>query len=131
MRVLGIRPDRVLSSSLTRAVQTAEIVARELRISAECIESTPHLAPGGDHFALLREQLGSSEPDASILIVGHEPGLSELLSLLITGSVTGIDIPLKKASLCRVDCGGPPPGERGTLRCLLTPSQLRALTKSR
>jgi phosphohistidine phosphatase len=73
----GVRLERLLTSPLVRAVQTAEIVARELGFTAE-IQVLPSLAPGGPPQATA-ERLGTA---AHVALVGHEPTISALGALL-------------------------------------------------
>jgi phosphohistidine phosphatase len=106
---LGLKADRLLSSPLIRARQTAEIaVAAGL---APGIELAQALEPGGDPLALLPAWLalesgdGSPAPEADgpaaaphcLLLVGHEPDLGELAARLL-GAPAG-SIALRKAGL--------------------------------
>ena len=81
MKALGLSFDLILTSPFLRARETAEIVAKEM--GAARLERTPHLAPDGDLRALMAE-IGSRGV-ASVLLVGHEPTLSQLISVLISG----------------------------------------------
>ena len=85
MKKLGRNFDLILSSPLVRAKQTAEIVAAELKLKKR-LKYSNALAPGGVAAVLLR-QLGRVKPaPEKILLVGHEPDLSRLISVLVTGS---------------------------------------------
>jgi phosphohistidine phosphatase len=64
----------LLSSSLVRALQTAEIVANVAKVSA--VETRKELAPGGDLMALVREVVAAGTK--RVMLVGHEPDLGEL-----------------------------------------------------
>ncbi|MCB0343965.1 MAG: histidine phosphatase family protein, partial [Bdellovibrionales bacterium] len=64
--------DAIVSSSLVRAQQTAEILF-EYYPEAELGED-PDLEPGGDIDSLV-ERLAESNEDAVIILVGHEPDL--------------------------------------------------------
>ncbi len=80
-RELGSRGEvvsRVISSPLVRAVQTAEIVRRILGIGGD-LEVREELAPSGGSLRLVHE-LAAAE--ASALVVGHAPDVSELVSML-------------------------------------------------
>lgn len=68
------RPVHIWTSSLVRAVQTAEIIAREVGLKDEVI-AQPELLPGADSTSLLR--LVTTYADSGpVALVGHEPGLS-------------------------------------------------------
>jgi phosphohistidine phosphatase SixA len=60
-----------------------------------------------------------------VLVVGHEPGLSRLASLLLTGSIDGLGMNLKKGGLIAIEMRGTLPHAQATLRWMLTPRQLR------
>jgi phosphohistidine phosphatase len=78
-RALGAasRPDRLLSSPLVRAVQTAELIAQEIGFAGE-VQILASLSPGGAPEATARH-LGTA---ASVALVGHEPTISDLGALL-------------------------------------------------
>jgi phosphohistidine phosphatase len=90
---LGIRP-HIYSSPRVRALQTAEIVAGALGLPVE--------VNGGLDFAfdldVVEELVGDLVPDAEVMFVGHEPGMSEVI-----GDLTGADVVMKKGGLARVD----------------------------
>lgn len=79
---------RILSSPAVRAVQTAEALGRKFKI-------VPELGPGATAQEVLRV---SGWPDARtpVLLVGHQPWLGQLSSLLISGSEQ--DWTVKKAN---------------------------------
>jgi phosphohistidine phosphatase len=77
-------PDLIATSPLTRASQTAEIVAKELH-TGRALETWDELAPGNDPEAVL-ERLGTIPDDRTIIVVGHEPDLSTLGAYALTGS---------------------------------------------
>jgi len=62
----------------------------------------------------------------SVLVVGHEPILSQLISMLISGN-TGLAIAMKKGGVCKLTCVRP---EAGGCRLdwLVTSKQLCRMT---
>ena len=59
------------------------------------------------------------------MLVGHEPSMSQTIGALVG---PGLRLVLKKNGLARVDVDSPTPSVgQGTLRWLLTPSQLSRL----
>jgi phosphohistidine phosphatase len=101
LRQMEISLDLIFSSPLVRAQETAKIVERGLHLSGR-IELTDHLAPAGDMERLV-EQLNAAQPvPKTILLVGHEPYLSSLISLLCAGG-SNLAMTLKKGGLCRLD----------------------------
>ena len=115
--------DLVLSSPLPRAQQTAAIVAEHLELS-KAVELSDTLAPSGSTRKLI-ELLHHLQPSADqILLVGHEPYLSELISLLIFGEKTS-SVVMKKAGLCKLSALALSHGRCAQLEWLLTPKQLQ------
>jgi phosphohistidine phosphatase SixA len=94
---LGERPQRILSSPLTRARQTADIVARVIGVA---VEIRDELAPSEAAPNIVRE-LTETELDR-LLVVGHAPDVSILVADLVEagghapgfepGMVVAIDI---------------------------------------
>lgn len=124
MHALELSFDRILSSPLLRARQTADIVARRLLAKGK-VELTKQLAPAGPHEALLREIATLDPPAKDVLLVGHEPHLSRFISLLVAGS-PDCSFAMKKAGLCLVSAARLRAG-RGRLEWLVTPRQLSLL----
>lgn len=79
------RPAEVWTSSLVRAVQSAEIIAREVGLKSEVIVHA-ELLPGADPNDLLR-LVNSYDGPGPLALVGHEPGLSLFARHLIGGDV--------------------------------------------
>jgi phosphohistidine phosphatase len=112
-------------SPLTRAVQTADIIA-EYYPQAQRIEFQ-ELAPSPSPEQVIK-QLTSLPSDATIALVGHEPDLSELVAWLTTGNKKGF-IKLKKGAACLLETWGPPAEASAQLLWCLAPHQLRQLNK--
>jgi phosphohistidine phosphatase len=76
MKELDSKPDRVLASPAVRAITTANIIVRELGISAQKVQQDErlYLASPKDILAVIRELGGRSR---HLMIVGHNPGLTE------------------------------------------------------
>jgi phosphohistidine phosphatase len=109
--------DVIFSSPLTRAKETAEIVARGLK---KKVELTDTLTPSGSMGKLVEEINHIHPLPKSVLLVGHEPYLSVFISLLCTG---GMDLPikLKKGALCRIEVETLTNGKCAVLEWLLQP----------
>jgi phosphohistidine phosphatase len=84
MRALDLKFDLILSSPLLRARQTAEIISETLVPQRHPI-LTDDLRPEGKPSLLLQEIQTLYSRRRQILIVGHEPYLSQLISQLISG----------------------------------------------
>jgi phosphohistidine phosphatase len=120
---LGVEPDVILTSPLVRAHQTAEIVATGLRLKKR-LRSCEHLACGGDAKRLIAEINRHHANAGAIMLVGHEPDLSELASLLISGQPGGAGIQMKKGGLCVLEAGTLRAGRCATLVWLAPPKLL-------
>ena len=121
MRAMELQFDVVASSPLLRARQSAQIVTEALALRRKLV-LTDHLAPAGSP-QLLVEQLNELGPRAkNILLVGHEPYLSRLIALLLTGGTTAA-IDLKKGGLARLEIETLRCARCATLAWLLTPRQ--------
>jgi phosphohistidine phosphatase len=79
------RPTHIWTSTLVRAVQSAEIIAREVGLKSEIVAQA-ELMPGADPNALLR-LVSSYDGSGPLALVGHEPGLSLFARLLLGGDV--------------------------------------------
>ena len=127
MRTHGLKFDAILSSPLTRAAETAELVS-EAYAGTIAPQVLPELGTGVSPA----EVVAALKPFArmkNVMIVGHEPQLSGLAALLITGTNDGARIELKKGAVIALDL--PARAERGgaKLLWLLTSRQLRKLRK--
>jgi phosphohistidine phosphatase len=117
--------DLILSSPFLRARQTAEIVAGELKLKKR-LQISDALAPGGNEKDLLW-QLNESQPaPENVLLVGHEPYLSRLISLLISGDEDAA-VEMKKGGLCKLEVVELHCGQCAKLIWLLTPSQMELM----
>lgn len=111
----------VLTSPYRRARETAEPFAAALG-DRLAVRETRALEPGRDPSDILAEIEGEEE---SVLLVGHEPHLGELLGRLLFGA-DGREIPLKKACAARVSREG----GTGRLRALLPAAVLERVSTS-
>jgi phosphohistidine phosphatase len=95
---LALVPDLMMVSPARRTQQTAEIVARELSIPPRRVlrEETLYLASAAD---LLKVAQGCGPRVAHVLIVAHNPGVSELTQLLVPGKHAGA---LGTAAICSI-----------------------------
>ena len=73
------KPLRILTSPLLRAVQTAEIVKSVHGGEPETFEPLSGIIPASDLWKAVSERFGGEE---SLLLVGHQPQLGELVSHL-------------------------------------------------
>jgi phosphohistidine phosphatase len=125
LRALGLEFDMILSSSYTRAKQTAEIVAKEFG-AEDKLKFSKHLETGdGEKLIDQINTLGTIE---SVLLVGHEPDLSELISVLLVGD-SRLPLTMKKGGLCKLTVGTLKYGQCASLEWLVPPSVATHLQK--
>lgn len=99
-RAAGLLPDVILTSPVTRARQTAEIVGKALAVNVDTAE---WLACGMSPNDCAREvaALGTRR---ILMLVGHEPDFSETIAWLL-GIPNPESLRIRKASLTCVDAG--------------------------
>jgi len=122
LAALGVHPDRIISSPLVRARQTADILAKELRLTERPV-ADDRLAPGfgiEGLTAILETYSGSG----SLVLVGHEPDFSTVIGRLIGGG----RVECKKGSLARVQLKDAK-GLTGVLLWLLPPKLLGGIAR--
>jgi phosphohistidine phosphatase len=112
----------VLTSPLTRALQTAEILTAGLSRKPE-IATLPALAPGGAPSGVALALARYTKFEA-IALVGHEPDLGELAAWLIGARAP---LPFKKGAICRIDTTDWPANRQSCLIWAATPRILRKI----
>lgn len=90
-------PERIYTSPLIRARETAEILAKAFHAAPPL--ATPLLAPGFDRSSLAEELERAGA--ASLAVVGHEPDLSSFVGWLIGGEGDA-GIKLGKGAACLI-----------------------------
>jgi phosphohistidine phosphatase len=95
LRDEGLIPDLILSSDARRARATIELVAQECHYDGEILFLRELYAAEPEAYLEALAQQGGDA--ASVMIVGHNPGLEELLEEL-----TGERLPLPTAALAQV-----------------------------
>ena len=125
---MGIAVDRLLSSPLLRARQTAEITAKALEFGG-AVEETPAL---GDDFTVegLLERLAAIPAEATVACVGHEPHLGRFAGALLTPD-GNLAIGVKKSGVVGIQCEDLPARGNGTLLFAFRPEELLRLVEDR
>lgn len=125
IRAMKLQFDLIMSSPLARARQTAEIVAADLKLKKR-LDFADELKPGGDVKALVKKLTLLDSSFENIVLVGHEPCLSESISLFTTGR-TDANLALKKGGLAKLEIDELRSGKCATLAWLLTPAQMKLM----
>lgn len=123
----GPVPGIILASPALRALETAHILADALgggkRRSRRVIA-----VPALHHAVAVRSALAALaalDLPRAAAVVGHEPNLGGLASLLLAGR-TGANLPFRKGGACLLEAGSLAPGA-GSLVWFLGPDQLASL----
>ena len=125
LAALGVEVDAVISSPLTRALQTAELVGKEFGHGDKIVISDAMRPEASyDQFHDLLTQYAKSK---AIMVVGHNPSITAFLLHLLTGSEKRQCIDFKKGAVAKVTV------EKGNseLSWMLTPkmaSKLQAVS---
>lgn len=117
MKKFGAKPDTFITSPLVRARQTAEIFA-EVAGHKGGLDFSDAMAPGGT-FSDLYKQIAGHKKASEICLFGHQPDMTRLAQALLWSSE--LDMPFKKAGVCRIDVFDLPPTRPGTLKWFITP----------
>jgi phosphohistidine phosphatase len=116
-------PDRLLTSPLVRARQTAQILTDVAGWPRA--EEAPELSPGGAALAVLT--LLGQKRSKLVAVVGHQPELGALLSACLLGEDGTLAIEMKKNAVACISFQGSPCAGRAVLKWLATPRMLRRL----
>ena len=127
LKKLKINFDRIITSPLKRAHQTA-IVVSNVFVMEDRVEDWCELKPEGSRLELYKK-LSQLKSDSSLLIIGHHPYLTEMIGNLIFDydSDNGPRIILKKSGLAKIVVTSLMPTIKGELRWLLSPKLLRKI----
>lgn len=117
LRALKLKPDAVVTSPKLRAVDTAKPIAK--RLNAPLTEDQ-RLADAFDGSDLEGLVAGLDAGAARVVLVGHDPDFSGLVSWLV-----GAPVSLRKGALARVDLpNGTFAAGRASLNWLLPPDAI-------
>ena len=92
LAAVGIKPQKILTSPLPRASQTADIAAEYIKVPSEIAKGLSN----GFNVRKLKELIDGGKFD-SVMLVGHEPDFSCVIEKL-----TGGDIKLRKSGVARL-----------------------------
>ena len=95
----GVQPTLILSSPLKRAVETAEIAARELAYEGKILRAEA-LSPGSSPQAVW-EEIRKYRDEKAILLAGHEPLFSATVGWMLGSTRAMVDF--RKGALVRID----------------------------
>jgi phosphohistidine phosphatase len=125
LRRLDLELDRILTSPLPRARTTAEIVAEEL--DAEDRLETADILRARSEAPAIQNWL-RDRPEDRLMIVGHNPVLTDLITILVLGAAQPQPqvCELKKGGIAAL-CPSTPSPDRFDLLWVATPRLIRRL----
>ena len=121
LAALDVQVDVILSSPLKRAAQTASLVGNEMGYEGK-LQLEDALRPTAP-FADFRKMLDKYAKRDAIMVVGHNPSLSEFLGRCISATGCEAAIELKKGAVARVEMNR----NAASMMWCLTPKILRTL----
>lgn len=127
MRALGLKFDVILSSPKVRAVETASLVAAayDKQAGQELIQVLADQTPIEHAVAALAPYFMLKH----VLIVGHEPQLSAICSLILTGEPDLLKMNLKKGGCAAIELPNRTDRAGAELLWMMTQKQLRRIRK--
>jgi|SRR5581483_132919 len=121
LTALDVQVDAIISSPLKRATQTASLVGNEIGYEGKIVIDAA-LRPEAT-FPAFRSLLDRYSKSEAIMVVGHNPNLSQFLGKSISEAACDVATDLKKGAVARVEWRR----NSGVLNWCLTPKIVRAL----
>lgn len=121
LAALDVQVDTIISSPLKRSAQTASLVGNELSYEGK-LQFENALRPGAS-YADFRRMLEKYARQEAIMVVGHNPNLSEFLGRAISEPGCEANVDLKKGAVAKVDLGR----NSAVLQWCMTPRVLRGI----
>jgi len=121
LTALDVQVDVIVSSPLKRCTQTASLVGNELGYEGKLqLDAALRPEAGLADFRKILEKYARQE---AVMVVGHNPNLSQFLGSVISDSGCEASLELKKGAVAKVEMRR----TSGTLQWCLTPRVLRTL----
>jgi phosphohistidine phosphatase len=121
LAAINAQPDVIISSPLKRATQTASLVGNELGYEGK-LQLDPALKPNAS-YADFRRMLEKYSRYEAIMVVGHNPSMTEFLARIVVKSGSEALVDFKKGAVARVETVR----NAATLNWFFTPKMARAI----
>lgn len=125
LTALGLKLDDIISSPLTRAMQTAQIAAGELGHKNKIVIDDA-LRPEAS-YEEFEDLLARHGKNKAIMLVGHNPSMTEFLNRILAGSDSANFIDFKKGAVAKVERDA---REGAVLKWCMTPKVVRAIQQA-
>jgi phosphohistidine phosphatase len=123
LAALNITVDAIISSPLKRATQTAAVVANEIDHEEKVVIDNA-LRPGAT-WEQFQELLRRYSRKDAIMVVGHNPTMTEFLNKLVGSPPTALE--MKKGAIARVEREG---RKAAALKWCLPPKVVRSIQQA-
>lgn len=121
LAAMKVEVDVIISSPLTRALQTAELAAAAFKHKDKIVtDDAMRPEAGYDQFQDLLTRYRKNE---ALMVVGHNPSITEFLLRLLCGSRARQWVEFKKGTVVKVEVGG----KKAILKWMLTPKLAKEL----
>jgi phosphohistidine phosphatase len=128
LKTIGLKFDLVVTSPLKRAYDTAMLVSDVFNIGSK-VQVWNELAPEGKRSEVYHK-ISTIREEYSVLIVGHQPLLGEMVNDIIHKSKSSpCNFLLKKGGIVRIRLLRKSNVPKGELKWLLSPRILRNINK--
>ena len=121
LAALAVQVDAVISSPLKRSTQTASLVGNEMGYEGK-LHIEEALRPGTS-YADFHQMLNKYAKMEAVMVVGHNPNLSEFLGRILSEATCEAGVDLRKGAVAKVELSR----TSGNLQWCLTPKVLRTL----
>jgi phosphohistidine phosphatase len=101
LAALGVTVNVILSSPLTRAMQTAAIVSQELGHEEKLVLDDA-LRPEAT-FEKFKALLNRHKDKSAIMVVGHDPSMTEFVNRVLSGGTPLAVVEMKKGGVAKVE----------------------------
>lgn len=125
LAALGVTANVIISSPLTRAVQTAEIVAQELGHEEKLVIDDA-LRPEAT-FEQFKALLNRHKDKVAVMVVGHDPSMTEFVNRVLSGGGPLAAVEMKKGGVAKVEKELRRPA---VLRWCMTPKVVQRIQRS-
>ena len=121
LSALNAQPDVIISSPLKRATQTASLIGNEIGYEGKLHLETA-LRPDAS-FTDFRRMLDKYSKHEALMVVGHNPSITEFLARMIAKSGCEALVDFKKGAVARVETAR----HSATLNWFFTPKMAREI----
>ena len=121
LAAMNVQPEVIISSPLKRATQTASLIGNEIGYEGK-LQLEPAMRPEGA-FADFRRMVEKYARFEAIMVVGHNPSITEFLARFISPSGSEASVEFKKGAVARVETAR----HAARLNWFLTPKMARSI----